>query len=138
MPRADEANELQNHDQRAGRGLRQSQSVEHFRRAEPIIILDRLLRHVWQYCVRAPECDHGRFAEKQALLGDGVVPAKQRDCGNDRRNPQSRGYGRHLKRAGPGRPRMFERRYRVVSAVRDYEELARPDFPANEPNERGR
>src|SRR5258705_55109 len=48
MPRAEEPDELQNHDQRPWGGLSKTEPVKHFARTKPVIVFDCLLRYVRQ------------------------------------------------------------------------------------------
>src|SRR5215472_17778727 len=52
------------HDQRAGRRLRHTETVEHFARLEPAMDFDRLLRHIGQNRIGAAECDHSILLKK--------------------------------------------------------------------------
>ena len=61
---AHEADELHDHDQRAGRGLGQAQAIQHLAGLEPAVGLDRLLRDVGQHGVGAAEGDDRHLAEE--------------------------------------------------------------------------
>ncbi len=87
LPRAHETDELQDHDQRAGRGFRQTETIHHLARFQPAIMKQRLLRNVGQDCVCAAERDHGRFAEKQTFFKERALPAAHRTNDQCRRQP---------------------------------------------------
>ena len=109
MPCADKADELQNHDQRSGRRFRQAEAIEHFGRAEPLIVFNGLLGDVREDGISAPEGYHGGFAEKQALLRNRVIPSEEYASEQQRREPKGDAHDDNLERARPRRTRMFER-----------------------------
>ena len=74
--RRHEADELQHHDQRAGRRLRHAEAVEHLARRQPVIVLDRLLRDIGQHRIGAAERHHRHLAEEHRDLAEDVVPAR--------------------------------------------------------------
>jgi hypothetical protein len=53
-----ETHKLRDQDQRPRRRLRQSETVDHFRRPHPMLGLDRLLRHVGEQRIGAAETHH--------------------------------------------------------------------------------
>ncbi len=73
------ADELQHHDERAGRGLGEGETAHHLRMREPAVVFDGLLRNVRQHRIRAAEGDEGGLAEEQALLCWSAGPAEP--CG---------------------------------------------------------
>ncbi len=75
LPAAHEPDELQNHDERARRRLRQAESVHHLPGLEPAVMRERLLRDVRQDGVGAPESDNRGLAEKNAFLEKRMIPA---------------------------------------------------------------
>ena len=89
LPPADETDELHHHDQRPRGGLGQSQSIDHLFRLQPTVILDRFLRDVGQHRVGSAKGDHGRLAEKDALLGNGVVGSQSLRSDEHWRPPQA-------------------------------------------------
>ena len=64
IPAADEADELQHHDERPGRRLRQTQSIHHLRRREPAVVLDCLLPDIRQHRVSSAKGHHRGLAEE--------------------------------------------------------------------------
>ena len=68
LPAADEADELQDHDQRAGRGLGKGESAHHLRMRQPAVNFHLLLRDIKQHRIRAAKGDRRSLAEKQSLL----------------------------------------------------------------------
>ena len=55
---AEEADELDDHDERAGGCFGEREAVDHFSGEEPVIDVDRALCNEGQYGVRATEGDH--------------------------------------------------------------------------------
>ena len=66
--RAQEADELGDHDQRAGRRLGHAQAVEHLARLQPAEGLHRLLRHIGQHRVGAAEGHHRHLARRRRAI----------------------------------------------------------------------
>jgi hypothetical protein len=73
---AQEADELHDHDQGTGCGLRQPEPVEHLSGTEPSVGLDRTLRDVGQHRVGASERDDGGLREEQAFLDEDRLGAE--------------------------------------------------------------
>jgi len=61
--------ELQHEDQRAGGRLGKAKSAQHFRRGEPMITLDGLLRDIGQYRISAAERHDSHFREEPSNIG---------------------------------------------------------------------
>ena len=71
------ADEGQDQDQRSGRRLAKREPVHHLRRREPLVFLDRRLRHIRQHGIGATEGNQrGRVKNSamsaRARLGSGV------------------------------------------------------------------
>jgi hypothetical protein len=90
-----EADELEHHYQGAGRGLGHAQTIEHLAWLEPAIVLDRLLRHIGQHRIGAPEGDDGHLAEEDGDLAEHAVVAQGGENGDHRRQPQREPQGGH-------------------------------------------
>ena len=109
LPRADEADELQHHDERPRRRLGEAQAIEHLAGLEPAVMLHRLLRDVWQHGIRAAESDERGLAEKQPLAHQRALRTEPREERPDRNPPQREPDGEDAQRA-PQRGPLTDRR----------------------------
>ena len=71
--RAHEADELQDHDERAGRRLGHAEAVEHLAGLQPAVVLDRLLGDIGQDRVGAAEGHHRHGGEEDRDLAEHVA-----------------------------------------------------------------
>jgi len=76
-PASEEADEGDNHDQRAGRGLAQRQAIHHLGGSQPVEVFDAALVDVGQYGVGAAESHQGRLGEEPAHLRQDPVDTEQ-------------------------------------------------------------
>src|SRR5262249_9562078 len=138
-----EADELQNHDERPGRRLGETEPVDRLRGCDPVEGLDRGLRHVRENRVGAAEGDEGRLGEEPELPGVKTLPAARGDEGEKGPNPEKdRGRG-NLREAQPGAARggdvlpalSFRRLGLPGGSGRGIPEL--PDPPGGVPADRG-
>ena len=81
-----EAHELQDHDQRSGRGLGHAEAVQHLARPKPVVVLDRLLRDIGQHRVGAAEGHHRHLREEDRDLAEDVA-GPERPAGRRRPAP---------------------------------------------------
>jgi hypothetical protein len=88
LPAADEADELQHHDERAGRGLGEGEAAHHLRMRKPAVGFDGLLRDIGQHGVSSAEGDERGFAKEEALLGLRAAPAEPCGDGEDGQPPK--------------------------------------------------
>src|SRR5438552_6944926 len=105
--RGEEAVELHDEDQRAGRGLREREPRHDVVGRQPEAP-DHLVRHVGQHGVRTTERDHGHLGEEQAFLGIDRTRPGQRDDGKDGGPPH--GEPHREDHEGPPPPRRRGRR----------------------------
>ena len=73
-----EADELENHDQRTGRGLGHAETIQHLSGLQPSERVDSLLCDVGQDGVRAAERHHGHFREEHGDLAEDVAGPQDR------------------------------------------------------------
>ena len=92
VPSAREADELQNHDERAGRGFRETEAVHHLPWFQPMEMVDGVLRHVRQHRIRAAESDDRRFTEKNSFPKNRLVGSENDRGKHDRRPPDRQSY----------------------------------------------
>ena len=88
LPGADKADELHDHDERAGCCFCQAKSIHHLARLQPAVVKKRLLRDVRQHRVVATEGHDRCFAEKQAFIEKSAVPTFCQPGNNCRRDPE--------------------------------------------------
>ena len=88
LPAADEADELQQHDQRAGRGLGKGEAAHHLRMRKPAVGLDGLLRDIGQHGVGSAEGHERGFAKEEPLLRLRAAPAEPCGDGEDGNPPK--------------------------------------------------
>ena len=86
--RPHKADELQHHDQRAGRCFRHAEAVQHFAGLQPVKALDRLLCDIGQHRIGTAEGDNGHFREEQRDLRKDIAGAQRRHDDADGRKPQ--------------------------------------------------
>ena len=103
LPRPEKSHELQHHNQRPGRRLRQPQPVEHLRRREPAVVLHRLLRDVGEDRIRPAKRHHRRLAEENPLAHEHAVPPEPQPDRDHWRSPQHATPREHLPRPPPRR-----------------------------------
>ncbi len=89
--RGEEADELRDQDQRAGRGLGEAEAIHHFRRGHPVMGLDRLLRHIGEHRIGAAEAHHRELGKERADADQHVAGAERQRGQRDRRPPQRSG-----------------------------------------------
>ena len=83
--RGEEADELRHQNQWPRRGLGEAERVHHFRRRQPTVRLDHLLRHIGQHGISAAEGHHRELGEKYPDVDKNMVrPQGQRDQCNGR------------------------------------------------------
>jgi hypothetical protein len=85
---AHEADELHDHDQRAGRGLGQAQAIQHLAGLEPAVGLDRLLRDVGQHGVGAAESNHRHLREEYGDVREDIARTEREQQRGDRPEPE--------------------------------------------------
>ena len=87
----EEADELEDHDQRAGGGLGHAEAVEHLAGGEPAVGADRLLGDVGEDGVGAAEGDDGHAGEEGGDVGEDVAGAGEGEEERDRHQPEREG-----------------------------------------------
>ena len=86
--------ELQHHDQRAGRGFGHAEAVEHLAGLEPAVVLDRLLGDIGEHRVGAAERHHRHLAEEDGDLAEDVAAAQGGEQRDHRNEPKHQPYAR--------------------------------------------
>src|SRR5882724_695258 len=71
--RGDKGHVLHHHDKRAGRGLRECETIEHLAGTEPGEGFHGALCKVCEHRIRTTERDHRGLAEEHALLSKNTV-----------------------------------------------------------------
>src|ERR1700694_996539 len=87
VPGTEETDELQNHNERAGRGFGETEAIEHLRRGQPMIMLDCLLRNVRQHGIGAAESNNSGFAEKDSFAKNRVIGSEKNSGKCKRQRP---------------------------------------------------
>ena len=105
-PSGEEAHELRDHDQRTRRRLGHAEPVQHLAGRHPVIVIDRLLRHIGQHRIGTTEGDHGHLAEEHRDLGEDVVAAQAEIERRHRHQPEGQEHRRHGERPAQVRPGM--------------------------------
>src|SRR5882724_1754592 len=101
IPRAEETDKLQNHNERAGRCFGETEPIEHLRRGKPMIMLDRLLRDIREHRIGAAESNDGSFAEKDSFAKNRVIGSEKNSGKCKRQRPYHNPSGRNLERVKP-------------------------------------
>ena len=94
----DEADELQDHHQRARCRFGEGESVDHLARLHPGEILDRTLGDIGEHRIGSAERDHSRLTEEAAFTGDDVVGAEPPRREQYWRDPEDRQTSRSWQR----------------------------------------
>ena len=92
VPACGEADELEDHDERAWGGFCEGEAGDHFVVGEPVVV-DGLLGDVGEDGVRAAEGDEGGFAEEETEVGEEGMGAEGEGGGEDGEPPESEGDG---------------------------------------------
>ena len=82
------SHELVHHDERARRGLRQTQAVHHLLGHDPVVMAHGLLADVAEHGIGAAEGHDRCLAEQDADIDEGIVPAPPETEQHDRQRPQ--------------------------------------------------
>ena len=86
---AEEADEDQHQDQRAGRGFGKAEPGQHLVGLQPVMDVDRLLRDVGEHGIGAAEGDGRHLREEQRLGGKDVVAAEHEMQRGERQRARS-------------------------------------------------
>ena len=89
----EEADELEHHDQRSGRGFGKAEAVEHLAGFQPAIMLDRLLPDIGEHRIGAAEGDHRRRSRRRSR-------SRRRHCRGRARDDRDRPGSARWRRQG--------------------------------------
>src|SRR5437763_70635 len=112
VPRAKETDELQNHNEWTWCCFGETESIEHLRRGQPVIMFHRLLGNVGQHGISAAESNDSCFAEKNSFAKNRMLGSEKNSGQSKRQRPDHNPSRRNLERVKP-------RRFRAVANFAD-------------------
>ncbi|MNF66517.1 hypothetical protein D3C84_483110 [compost metagenome] len=111
---ADEADEGDDHDQRAWSGFSERQAVDHLRRRQPSVVTDCALVHIRQHRIGTAKGQQRRLGEEPGHLGQRAFPAEQGGERGHGQCPQDRTDHRQTRQFQTVEPGVFRGRGVVV------------------------